>query len=340
MRNRQPVIASEDMNHSTHPSNRDHNNHYLFPNNGVKGFSYGYHNNYYDNSRDHTIRDVWAKNLREEFRTINRLAKHYPYVSLDTEFPGVPYRLSGPMGGTYFDTKEYNYQTVRRNVDSLKVIQIGLTLMDASGRTPTGVNTWQFNFRFDMNRDKLAKDSIDLLVNSGLNFNRMATTDGIDASDFAELLTTSGLVLSDNTRWISFDGSYDFGYILKILTNESLPSTLQEFTDLLSIYFPVVYDIKLVLTSIKGYAGSLEDESLQLDVKRYGAPHQAGSDSLLTGNTFFRLLEIYKVNVEDSYRFVGHLYRLSSHCGDNNRISPDSNCSSDSTSITDTNGYY
>ncbi|CAG2123448.1 unnamed protein product, partial [Medioppia subpectinata] len=160
----------------------------------------------------------------------------------------------------------------------------------AKGRTPPGVNTWQFNFRFDKNRDKLAKDSIDLLVNSGLNFDRMASADGIDATDFAELLTTSGLVLNESTRWISFDGCYDFGYLLKILTDECLPSTLQEFTELLSIFFPVVYDIKLVLNCIKGYAGSLQDESLQLDVRRYGAPHQAGSDSLLTGNTFFRLL--------------------------------------------------
>ncbi|CAG2114992.1 unnamed protein product, partial [Medioppia subpectinata] len=210
----------------------------------------------------------------------------------------------------------------------------------AKGRTPPGVNTWQFNFRFDKNRDKLAKDSIDLLVNSGLNFDRMASADGIDATDFAELLTTSGLVLNESTRWISFDGCYDFGYLLKILTDECLPSTLQEFTELLSIFFPVVYDIKLVLNCIKGYAGSLQDESLQLDVRRYGAPHQAGSDSLLTGNTFFRLLDYYKVRPEDTYQYSGHLYRLSPHSSDHNRISPDSTDSCDSTSITNGNDYY
>lgn len=29
---------------------------------------------------------------------------------------------------------------------------------------------------------------------------------------------TSGLVLMDNVRWISFHSGYDFGYLLKLLT--------------------------------------------------------------------------------------------------------------------------
>jgi len=238
----------------------------------------------------------------------------------------VPCRLRGPMGGVYFDPKEYHYQAVRCNVDTLKVIQIGLTLMDARGRTPAtaptgingrmvGVSTWQFNFRFDLQRDMYANDSMQLLIQSGLNFGRMPA-DGIDGQDFAELLMSSGLVLNPNIRWISFDGCYDFGYALKLLTDACLPPTLREFTELLAIYFPIIYDIKLMIDCFRGYTGSLEDEARQLDVKRYGQPHQAGSDSLLTGCVFFKMSEAVPPDAHHLDRYVGHLFRISHYYND------------------------
>jgi len=35
---------------------------------------------------------------------------------------------------------------------------------------------------------------------------------------------TSGLVLMDDVRWISFHSGYDFGYLLKVLTCSALPA--------------------------------------------------------------------------------------------------------------------
>jgi len=48
-----------------------------------------------------------------------------------------------------------------------------------------------------------AQDSIDLLNRSGIQFKKHEE-DGIDVHDFAELLITSGLVLQDEVKWLSF----------------------------------------------------------------------------------------------------------------------------------------
>lgn len=51
--------------------------------------------------------------------------------------------------------------------------------------------------------DMFAPDSIDLLKSSGIDFKRNEE-EGIDVEYFGELLITSGLVLFDNIKWVSF----------------------------------------------------------------------------------------------------------------------------------------
>lgn len=54
--------------------------------------------------------------------------------------------------------------------------------------------------------DMYSQDSIDLLQNSGLQFKKHEE-EGIDTLYFAELLMTSGLVLCENVKWLSFHRS-------------------------------------------------------------------------------------------------------------------------------------
>lgn len=89
-----------------------------------------------------------------------------------------------------------------------------------------------------------AQDSIDLLTNSGIQFKKHED-EGIEPLEFAELLMTSGIVLMDNIKWLSFHSGYDFGYLIKLLTDNNLPQDENEFFDLLRLYFPTIYDVKV-----------------------------------------------------------------------------------------------
>ncbi|XP_064481179.1 CCR4-NOT transcription complex subunit 7-like isoform X2 [Ornithodoros turicata] len=251
------------------------------------------------------IRDVWASNLEEEFKRIIHVVQKYSYVAMDTEFPGV---VARPIG-EFRSTADYQYQLLRCNVDLLKIIQLGLTFLDDHGNTPPGHSTWQFNFKFSLTEDMYAQDSIDLLTNSGIQFKKH-DEEGIDPYEFAQLLMTSGVVLSEHVKWLSFHSGYDFGYMLKLLTNQELPSEESVFFDLLRIYFPTIYDVKYLMKSCKNLKGGLQEVAEQLELERIGPQHQAGSDSLLTGAAFFKMREMFFEDNIDDAKYCGHLYGL------------------------------
>jgi CCR4-NOT transcription complex subunit 7/8 len=251
------------------------------------------------------IREVWASNLEEEFKEICKVVQDYQFVAMDTEFPGV---VARPIG-EFKSTSDYQYQLLRCNVDLLKIIQLGLTFFNADGEMPEGVCTWQFNFKFNLSEDMYAEDSVELLQNSGIQFDRHER-EGIETVDFAEMLLVSGTVLLDDVRWLSFHSGYDFGYLLSLLTNVNLPEGEAEFFETLNIYFPKIYDIKYLMKSCKNLKGGLQEVADTLEVKRIGPQHQAGSDSLLTGRAFFAMTEIYFEDELDDSKYLGHLFGL------------------------------
>ncbi|XP_029439988.1 CCR4-NOT transcription complex subunit 8 [Rhinatrema bivittatum] len=256
-----------------------------------------------DNSQ--VICEVWAINLEEEMRKIRELVRSFSYIAMDTEFPGVVVR---PIG-EFRSTIDYQYQLLRCNVDLLKIIQLGLTFMNEKGEYPPGTNTWQFNFKFNLTEDMYSQDSIDLLANSGLQFQKHEE-EGIDTLHFAELLMTSGVVLCDNVKWLSFHSGYDFGYMVKLLTDSRLPEEEHEFFHILNLFFPSIYDVKYLMKSCKNLKGGLQEVADQLDLQRIGRQHQAGSDSLLTGMAFFRMKELFFEDHIDDAKYCGRLYGL------------------------------
>jgi len=251
------------------------------------------------------IRDIWCDTLDAEMATIREIVTTYPYVSMDTEFPGV---VARPIG-TFKSSSDFHYQTLRCNVDLLKIIQLGLTFCNEDGELAPGVCTYQFNFKFSLSDDIYAQDSIDLLTRSGIDFKRHEEL-GIDVIYFAELLISSGIVLCDEVRWVSFHSGYDFGYLMKLLTCKPLPHEEDDFFSDLKLYFPQIYDIKYLMKSCEGLKGGLNKLAEDLEVERIGPEHQAGSDSLLTQATFFKMRSLFFENDLDSSKYLNILYGL------------------------------
>lgn len=223
----------------------------------------------------------------------------------DTEFPGVVVR---PVG-TFSSTSDFHYQTLRANVDLLRVIQLGLAFCDDAGELADSVPVWQFNFRFSLEDDLYAPDSVELLTRAGLDFRAHAER-GIEADAFAEALTSSGLVLSDDVRWVSFHSGYDFGYLLRLLSGAALPETDAAFAALLRVWFPALYDVKCLALVSDDLRGGLARIAEELDVERGLPLHTAGADALLTAAVFFRLRARFFGGVVPDAQFRGVLFGL------------------------------
>lgn len=294
------------------------------------------------------IREVWKHNLAEEMAVLRDVVEKYPYIAMDTEFPGV---VARPMGG-FRGKSDYHYQCLRTNVDMLKVIQIGLTFFNEEGETPPArpaandpdlgmasrrtANqgpfpcSWQFNFKFSVKEDMYNEKSIESLQQAGIDFAAL-DRDGINPFDFAALVIPSGMVCDENVRWISFHGGYDFGYLTKLLLCMALPNDEVDFDKRMKSYFPATYDVKHLMkhairlhnsglltpsdaSSIEilqkfEHKSGLENIAETLKIKRVGSAHQAGSDSLLTGKVFFQMRDkIFNGDIPDEH--IGKIWGL------------------------------
>ena len=149
-----------------------------------------------------------------------------------------------------------------------------------------------------------------MLEKAGIDFTSHEKN-GIDPHEFGALLYSSGLVLDPEVNWISFHSGYDFGYLMKIMLQSPLPEDEDEFHNLLNVFFPSLYDIKYLLKHaarnqtvnsnqpVTAEAASilqklqtksgLQDIADELGIPRVGIAHQAGSDSLLTGQVYFKM---------------------------------------------------
>ena len=251
------------------------------------------------------IKEVYAENLEEEIKVIKSVINEYNYIGMDTEFPGTVYSLNNL-------TNDFYYKTMEKNVNSLKLIQLGITLTNKNGEYPKNLpyHTWQFNFKYDEKKDLYSEDSLNLLKSTGIDFENLKKN-GIDQTKFGKILKESWLVLNPEIIWVSFHGSYDFAYLLKLLINENLPTNESEYIKLLCCYFPNYYDIRMLIKDNDTYFhGGLNKLIYALDIQRKGIKHQAGSDSIATIEAYHKLIENGSINVKKLKKWKNVLYGI------------------------------
>ena len=236
------------------------------------------------------IIEVYEDNFIEEMKNLSILLEEYNYVGMDTEFPGTVYNISNM-------SKDFYFRTLKMNVDSLKLIQLGITLKNEKGEYPKNYpyHTWQFNLEFDKNTEPSHPSSMNLLKQCGIDFDKLKKR-GINQKIFAQYLTISNLVLNPDIKWVSFQGAYDFGYLLKLLIGTDLPEKEEEFIVYLNLYFINYYDIRILVKGNDNMQRGLNRLAEQLEVIREGKIHQAGSDSVVTIDVFFKLKKSGYVN--------------------------------------------
>ena len=242
-------------------------------------------------SHDSGIIEVFKDNLNIEMKNLISLINEYNYIGMDTEFPGIVYSISSVE-------EDFYYKSLKLNTESLKLIQLGITLSNSKGESPKPYHTWQFNFEFDYLKDKYSEPSLKLLISSGINFNKLKAN-GINHTKFFQIFKNSGLVLNPKIYWVSFHGNYDFAYLLKNLLGNSLPKNEEDFCELLRAFFPNYYDIKILVKEKFNMQGSLNKLAQNLNIIRKGKLHQAGSDSLVTIKVFWKLLKSGYISREE-----------------------------------------
>lgn len=232
---------------------------------------------------DAKVQQVWAWNLDREFGALLAAAAGEAgaggaILALDMEFPG--FLRQEPRQGA----RAVRYQALRENVDRLRPIQLGAAVAGADGLLR---GAWSFNLRFDVDVDLHTAESVAFLRNAGIDFPRHAV-EGIEAATLGRRLAGSVLVGQHGRApwWITFSGSYDLGYLLKLLTsNRPLPRDFGAFDIALSTFCPRRHELRDELPY-----GSLDNLARKHGVQRHGRAHTAGSDALLTLELFLRVV--------------------------------------------------
>ena len=256
------------------------------------------------NNEQYGIIEVYEDNFIEEIKNLSSLLDEYNYIGMDTEFPGTVFSVDNM-------TDDFYYKGLKKNVDKLKLIQLGITLTNEKGEYPKDYpyHTWQFNLEFDKTTELYKTNSLNLLKECGIDFEKLKKN-GIKHNIFAQYFMISNLVLNPDVCWVSFQGSYDFGYLLRLLINSDLPDNEDDFIKLLNIYFINYYDIRMFVKGNDNLQRGLSKLALQLDVIREGQIHQAGSDSLVTIEVFFKLKKSGVINNKKMDKLKNILYGI------------------------------
>lgn len=124
---------------------------------------------------------------------------------------------------------------------------------------------------------------------------------------------TSGLILNPNVTWVSYNSLFDYGYLMRIITNTPLPiaeptpenpSTplYSKFLSTLEFYLKRYFDLKAIINTkpeTKKY--QLKVLAQMSKVPPLSPQNQSGSNAMLTLRMF---VQQYNEKVEKDMIFV------------------------------------
>ncbi|XP_062197368.1 probable CCR4-associated factor 1 homolog 11 [Phragmites australis] len=235
------------------------------------------------------VRPVRAANLAAEVATIRSLLPRYPCVTVHAEYPRCDAdHILLPPGVREEDlSPAQRYALAKIDIDTLPVLQLGITLCDADGRLPVLPGPWG------------AAEAVWQVV-----FRYSDTRRGVSLGAFAAALFASGAVSPETwgrVTWVAYGGLYHFGFLLKILTGGGvpLPDTKEEFSVMLGAYLGQgVLDGKYVAARLPFCAsleGGLTYVAAMLDTPAVAATElwQAGQKSLVACQVFMRMKGLF-----------------------------------------------
>lgn len=134
-------------------------------------------------------------------------APSFTQISLKSSNSGWPFVMPtaiiprvSVLGSSTFDSTSSKQRTIWTTEPSL---QLSISTKNLFLLTKPLFPPFFFFFLLLYSEDMYAQDSIDLLRRSGIDFKRHGEN-GIDVSHFGELLMSSGIVLNDEVKWITF----------------------------------------------------------------------------------------------------------------------------------------
>uniref|UniRef100_A0A0D9XHI8 poly(A)-specific ribonuclease n=1 Tax=Leersia perrieri TaxID=77586 RepID=A0A0D9XHI8_9ORYZ len=260
---------------------------------------------FYTHQRPPNVRviKITSHNLHQELAVIASLLPRFPFVAVDTEFPGEVHHHQ--QRGLFGLTPDEQYTVVKANTDELHLLQLGITICDASGHLPVALDfdgsavelTWEVDFSdFDLHRHRHAQESVAFLRAQGFDF-VAARHAGVRAAAFAAALHVAGGILQlargGGVTWITFGGMYDLAFLIKLVTGGApLPETRAGFVARVGVFLGhQVFDGRLMARSAPfGFHGSVTAvaDTLRLP-PLLPRLHLAGPNSVMALHVFMEL---------------------------------------------------
>jgi len=123
-----------------------------------------------------------------------------------------------------------------------------------------------------------------LLESAGIDFDEHRDK-GIAPHLFSKLFRKSELVFNNRVAWVSYNGRFDFAYLIQLVDMLPLPTSEASFVSKCTQSLRRFYDVKLLVSERHSLHHHLSQEGIGLPQKA----HQAGSDSISTLKLFYRV---------------------------------------------------